>query len=180
MQPLTQNKTAGFTLVEVITVVAIIGILSGLAISGMGRKVDFERTRGAAISLAAFMTRVSAEVKKQNADLSVRFSETMVDAFRSADCSGAILFSEVLETSVAIPNVASGAPAIAATNSWNHRACLSFSKLKIGENSVSANGWVRIDHRRRTNLRGLVLKSAADNRFRPMVSSDGGSTWTAP
>ena len=54
-----RNKKAGYTLVEVLVVVVIIGVLSSMGVASLQRAVANSRVKDAAINTAAFVERVA-------------------------------------------------------------------------------------------------------------------------
>lgn len=60
---------AGYTLVEVLVVVSIMGILSAMGVASLQGAVANARVKDAAINTAAFLERVATEARKQSAEL---------------------------------------------------------------------------------------------------------------
>ena len=66
-----KKQKKGFTLVEVMAVVVIIGILSALGYAGLQDAVANNRIKDAAYNISAFMERVSNETRRLNDTLCV-------------------------------------------------------------------------------------------------------------
>lgn len=66
----------GFTLIELMVVVAIMGILAGLSFAGLQGAVKNHRVEGAANNLAAFMERVAALASSRSETLCIALSGT--------------------------------------------------------------------------------------------------------
>lgn len=63
---------SGYTLVELLTVIAIIGILSSLGYSNFHRAVAIARTKDAAYNITAFMEKVANETRRINDTLCLK------------------------------------------------------------------------------------------------------------
>ena len=61
-----KRNVLGYTLVEVLVVVSIIGILSSMGVVGLQRAVANARIRGAAINSAAFIEQVANLSRQRN------------------------------------------------------------------------------------------------------------------
>ena len=61
---LARGKKAGYTLVEVLVVVSIMGVLSAMGVAGLQRAVANARIKDAAVNTAAFVERVANESKR--------------------------------------------------------------------------------------------------------------------
>ena len=68
-------REAGFTLMEMMIVVAIIGILSALAFPSLSTLIPRNRTKTAARELSGYIQKAKLEAIKQNADCLVVFTE---------------------------------------------------------------------------------------------------------
>lgn len=67
----TPRRRAGFTLIELIVVVAISAILAGLAAPSMGRLIAQQRLKSAAGDLHLAMVKARAEAIKRNTNVTV-------------------------------------------------------------------------------------------------------------
>jgi type IV fimbrial biogenesis protein FimT len=65
------RRAAGFTLPELLTVVAIIALLSALAAPSFGQMIAVQRTKGAASDLFTALTRARSEAIKRNTEISL-------------------------------------------------------------------------------------------------------------
>lgn len=77
----------GFTLVEVLVVVVIMGILSGMGVAGLRQAVMNNRIKDAALNTAAFLERVASEANRISAKVCViKVTDQTLGAFLSDDC----------------------------------------------------------------------------------------------
>ena len=67
----SQKHKSGVTLMEVMAVVAIMGILSGLGVAGLQSAVANARIKDAAYNVSAFMERTANEARRMNETLCV-------------------------------------------------------------------------------------------------------------
>ena len=88
--PSRRSRAAGFTLLEVLIVVTIMGILSGVAVPSFVELSRQSHVRAAAEGLAAFLPETSVEVKKTRRNTSVLFVSDGAIRYESADCSGTV------------------------------------------------------------------------------------------
>ena len=96
---------AGYTLVEVLVVVSIMGVLSAMGVAGLQQAVANARVKDAAVNTAAFLERVATESRKQSAELCLvkapgNSSKLLVyKSDESSDyCHGTIMDSLVVES----------------------------------------------------------------------------------
>ncbi len=67
---------AGYTLVELLAVISIMGILSGMGVVGFQTMVSHTRTKDAALNVAAYLERTANKARQLNETLCVRKGAT--------------------------------------------------------------------------------------------------------
>ncbi len=79
-------RKAGFTLVEVLVVVAIMGILSGIGVASLRSAVANSRIKDAGINVTAFMQRAANEATRLNEKLCVIVNNQSMKLYKG-ECS---------------------------------------------------------------------------------------------
>ena len=86
----SQKHKSGVTLMEVMAVVAIMGILSGLGVAGLRSAVANARIKDAAYNVTAFMERTANEARRLNTTLCVVREDAQKLVTYQAVCTAAI------------------------------------------------------------------------------------------
>lgn len=175
-----KNQKAGFTLIEVLVVVAMIGILSGIGVAALRDAVINNRVRGEARSLAAFYENVSSRAKQIADTLCVIPSGTQILArsYVKGACTGAALDSFALEPgfSVAALSGFASVPGFSSqgdAKNWNATDVAIFYP-RIGLMNISGEGYIVVQY---SDRYGAVAKVRTDNKILSFASYDGGSSW---
>ena len=188
-------RNAGFTLIEVMLVVTIMGILSGIAVPSFVELVRQSHVRAAADGLAAFLQETSVEVKKSRRNTSVLFVPDGAIRYESADCSGTVtgrfrfdddvmsitpggaaLGSLGLDPLFLVENggslYGSGATVGAAWETAN-KQCALFPAGPGAFGNTLGSGGVYIRYRDDPEYGAWVLKNSRDNRVRAYTKEHG-------
>ena len=195
-----RSRAAGFTLLEVLIVVTIMGIISGIAVPSFVETIRQSHVRAAADGLRAFLQATSIEAKKIRRSQSVLFTHTGAVRYVSKDCTGETngTFSFDDETIVlgGTP-IAGGASAYgvvglpslpdsifakayttgsaSAGEGWSvgGRQCLLF-QADSGAFGISAKqGGVFIRFRDNPDYGAWIIRDTTDNRFQAYTKEHG-------
>lgn len=169
----------GFTLIEVMVVVAILGIMASIAYSGYGAFVARERVKGAAESVHALMARAAADVRKLNDTLSLGLTTHGLAVYRTHDCSGTVRYEETMPLGVQIVSKAENGSPTGSHPSWIPGAYQVPGCIVLKADLVlhpMSPGFVELRYTR-FNYLALVYKSSHLNFTSIALSPDGGSSW---
>ncbi|MBP5188977.1 MAG: prepilin-type N-terminal cleavage/methylation domain-containing protein [Fibrobacterales bacterium] len=86
--PSRRSRAGGFTLLEVMIVVTIMGIISGIAVPSFVETIRQSHMRAAVDGLSAFLQGTSIEVKKTRRHHSVLFTNSGATRYVSENCTG--------------------------------------------------------------------------------------------
>jgi len=176
-----KNPPQGFTLLEVLVVVAIIGILAGLGVSSLRAKIAEESVKGEGMNIKAYLERVGAQAKGKGQDRSVSFSGSTLQAYTGSTCvtANAIAgLSEVLDAKTAPNLIITSLPSLpTGTGTWNG-ACIPYRPAsRIGLNPLDTIGYIRIQSTSLDQYQALIAKIATDNRYILFMTNNSGTTW---
>ena len=179
-----KNRQSGVTLVEVLAVVAIIGILSALGTVSFFALVEKENVRSAGATVHGALNRMVADSRKFNDTLSVAVSVDAIAGFKGSNCEEASqYFSVKLDDRTEIVSIdsdqaaPSGANAFRPGSSWGY-SCLTLAP-QLGLNPFTTPGYVVVGQKNSNRYRMMIYKGEQENRILTLLSNDGGSTWSA-
>lgn len=172
---------AGYTLVEVLIVVAIMGILSGIGVVGFQSAIANARIKDAAYNVTAYMERTANEARRLNTTLCVKKNgDRKLETYKAA-CDADDLGSVIDEMELETPNVilANGkVPAGVIPAGFNlvdppdeKKAQASFVPRQ-GLSAAPYQGFVVVQYGTR-DLYGVSIKASDKNSFVPRLNTSG-------
>jgi prepilin-type N-terminal cleavage/methylation domain-containing protein len=170
----------GYTLVELLTVIAIMGILSSLGYSNFHQAVANHRTRSAALNIAAFMERVSNDTRRVNTDLCVKrdgnyklivYKSLCEDVDENADRFDSLLIEPPVK--------------IVLTKGNNGLEGLNFGisdaqfvpRPGVGLSCSPFEGYVEVQYGG-MDLYGAAAKTKRKNSYTPKIKYSGSASWS--
>lgn len=184
MQEVSPLKKRGFTLIELLTVVTIIGVLSAAGVVSFRNAVINNKTRDAAVNMAAFAERVDAKARQYNDSLCITASGNLLKAVRfkidenATTCEGDVVDSLKLESIFTIAT-----PPISITGftgtaiDWGTDADVHVVP-RIGLSAFQTEGYFVARYGGESSDRyAAAVKTQSNNRFIAMMSKNGGSSW---
>lgn len=170
------HKKLGYTLVELLAVISIMGILSGMGVVGFQTMVSHTRTKDAALNVAAYLERTANKARQLNDSLCVRKGATAnvlltykasCDAGNFADPIDQLVLEEqvsILEDGV--PDGVGGG-GVNIIKSTEKKA--SFAP-RPGLSSAPYEGYVAVEY---SGEYGAAVKEKTKNSFTPKWSPSG-------
>lgn len=178
---LTRRSLKGFTLLEVLVVIAIIGILATIGVGGMQTLIANSTVKGQVLSVSAFFDQASAHARAQNT--LIGFSMNVVgDAIVFHPDSTCAAAGDTLKLD-SRTTIVSAAPAglptqFTSITNWGTGTCIRFKPMqRIGMNPLADSGYIHIKSISVDAAHGLVGKVSNENRALTFVSKDGGTGW---
>ena len=169
------SKKSGYTLVEVLVVVSIIGILSSIGVVSLRDAVANARVKDCALNTTAFLERVANEASRLSKPLCVkRLNAQTLAVYETNSCND---LPEILFDSFVIEAPASfdcgadfGSGQDIDGPDWAAEGGL--FEPRIGLSALPANGFVCVQYGNESNY-GVAVKSSDNNRVIPMWNIDG-------
>lgn len=169
----------GFTLVEVLVVVIIIGVLSSMGVAGLQGAVQNNRIKDAGISVASYLERTANEANKRSETLCVKMdANNKTLRTYKADCSANSLGSAIDEMTLESSNkfVTSGLGTISDCSTIFSSSTGANFVPKLGL-SAAPTGCFLVQYGA-GNRAAAVVKTATKNNVFYKLSYDKGSSWS--
>ena len=175
---LENQRQSGFTMIEMMIVIVIIGILSGLSTVGFYTKVNRGKVEAAGDAVKGMLTLASLETKKSNSPHSIGFDGSTISLYDSLGCASNVVSSNTFSNNVSFSATPSGAdwegnagglpvgvtlPSGQSTWNWS-TSCINFTRGRIG-NAIESQGGVLITKTGFLKTASYVFKIDSDNRF---------------
>lgn len=181
------SKKNGYTLVEVLVVVTIMGVLSSMGVAGLQGAVKNSRIKDAALNTAAFLERIANDANRLSKRICVKKDhDQRITAYLKDEASGdanscadyAQEFATfAVESPVKFGCEGAGLSDLAedvTTNDWAAYDGGAMFIPRIGLSAAPADGYVCVQYGS-SDTYGLVLKRKTNNMMIPMWKS--GSDW---
>jgi len=170
------HKKLGYTLVELLAVISIMGILAGMGVVGFQTAVTHARTKDAALNVAAYLERTANEARRLNETLCVRKGATanVLLTYKAACNAGSFanpIDQLVLEDQVSV--LESGVPdglgggGVNIIKSTEKKA--SFTP-RPGLSAAPYEGYVAVEY---SGEYGAAVKEKTKNSFTPKWNPSG-------
>lgn len=181
---------SGFTLVELMAVVSIIGILSAMGVSSLQQAVVNTRTRDAAVNVAAFMERVAMESKQINSSVCVTVSGQTMTAYRasgltteSSACEGTVI--DKMDVDAPVTFVSGSRTIENVSCNLDSKSAIFIPRIGLGnfrgaaDNGCAEQGFYMLCYgAANAQTCAAIVKTSNSNRFSSLLSHDGGLTWS--
>jgi len=175
-------KKAGFTLVELMVVVAIMGILSAVGVASLRQAVMNNRTKDAALNTTAFLERVATDANKRSETLCLKkVSDREIKVYQGTDCSKTIADSLRVDSfKIDAPmKFVSGTDCSLVGDNWldDSNAANALFKPKFGLSAAPSEGYVCVKYGGE-DLWGAAQKLRSLNTVKPQLKLGLGGSWT--
>lgn len=183
----SSSHKRGVTLVELMAVVAIMGILAGLGYPSLKQAVMNSRTKDAAINTAAFLERVASEANRLSTPLCLKMdTQKKIKAYKGTDCTKVTANDLVTEFSLDGPVkfVSGNCGGMLQSGNWidasNANTGKALFQPRLGLSSAPSKGFVCVRYAS-SNVYGAAVKDAGVNAIRPRITYDiTSNTWVDP
>ena len=177
----SSKHKAGVTLVELMVVITIMGILSGLEIAGLRSAMANARIKDAAYNVTAFMERAANEARRLNTPLCVKKDGNYKLVIYKSVCTATQNAEKIDELKLDSPTKLINSTVASAkfkdaenkdlTNWYDNGADFT---PRVGLSAAPSAGYYAVQYGGQ-GLYGAALKSKTKNSFEPMMKFDEGS-----
>lgn len=165
------SKKSGYTLVEVLVVVSIMGILSSIGVVSLRNAVVNSRVKDYALNTAAFLERVANEANRLSTPLCVmQVSERMLVVYVTDDCNDHPE-DHIDSYSIEAPATFDCEGLADEMNGSDWANGIVF-RPRIGLSAAPSEGYVCVQYGTDSNY-GVAVKSTDKNMIIPMWNLDG-------
>lgn len=167
----------GFTLVEVLAVVAIIGILSAAGYANLRQAIANSRVKDAAFNIAAFAETAANKAKQISDTVCVKSDNNVLVAYKSActETDTATVLDQ-LEMPTGVNLVTMTESSFDGYN-WLTNSTGAQFVPRFGLSAAPYEGYFLVRYLQ-TDLFGAAVKVEARNTFVSKISYDGRESWT--
>lgn len=160
----------GFTMVELLVVVSIMGILSTMGVASLHAAIVNNRVRDAALNVTAYLERVASEANRLSSKVCVKANGNTISAYKGASCSGTAISHHTLEKALSFEN----ATHKDCSSSWFNGVTF---EPKFGLSAAPVQGCIVVKYSG-GEKKARALKKKEKNNIIPQVSYDRGNSWT--
>ena len=184
----SQKHKSGVTLMEVMAVVAIMGILSGLGVAGLRTAIANARIKDAALNVSAYLERTANEARRLDTPLCVKVAtgnRKLVTYNKACGSNpvGDIIDNLELESPVKlISNAMSGTLFMDGETQLDNWANKPSGKVganfepRLGLSSAPRSGYFAVQYGGK-GIYGAALKIKTKNNFVPMMKREDDGSW---
>ena len=175
------SKKNGYTLVEVLVVVSIMGILSTMGVASLRGAVINSRIKDHAMNTAAFLERMANEANRMSRSLCVAYdNDQRITAYMSSDCdNGNLTDDSEFATFEIEPPAKFGCDAQISMDDygpdWIQNGALFVPR--IGLSAAPSEGHICMQYGS-SDAYGLVYKQKNNNMMIPMWRTSSDLSWT--
>ena len=166
-------------MVELLVVVAIIGILSSMGVVSLHGAVVNNRVRDAAINVTAYLERVASETNRLSQQVCVSFESSLQTIYAyKGKCgeNGPRISQYSLEGALQFKLNPSNCCTFGAAGAWWEQGGAQYEP-RFGLSAMPLEGCVVVQYGNSDKM-ACAMKKKEKNNAIPRVSYDNGSTWT--